>query len=47
MPILINIDMLLAKHKFRSKELADAIGITESNLSILKQEKEEQYVFQH
>ena len=39
MPILINLDMLLVKHKLRSKELADAIGITESNLSILKKGK--------
>lgn len=36
MPIIINIDMLLAKNKLRSKELSEAIGITESNLSILK-----------
>ncbi len=36
MPILINLDILLAKKKIRSKELAEAIGITEQNLSILK-----------
>lgn len=34
--IIINIDVMLAKHKIRSKELAEAIGITEQNLSILK-----------
>ena len=34
--IIINIDVMLAKRKIRSKELADAIGITEQNLSILK-----------
>ncbi len=36
MPIVINLDIALAKKKMRSKELAEAIGITEQNLSILK-----------
>ncbi len=36
MPIIVNIDIILAKKKMRSKELAEAIGITEQNLSILK-----------
>lgn len=36
MPITINLDVVLAKRKIRSKELAEAIGITEQNLSILK-----------
>ncbi len=36
MPIVVNLDIALAKKKMRSKELADAIGITEQNLSILK-----------
>ncbi|MBS0605421.1 MAG: helix-turn-helix transcriptional regulator [Parachlamydiales bacterium] len=36
MPITINLDVMLAKRKMRSKELAEAIGITEQNLSILK-----------
>lgn len=36
MPIMINLDVMLAKRKMRSKELAEAIGITEQNLSILK-----------
>lgn len=36
MTIVINIDVMLAKRKIRSKELAEAIGITEQNLSILK-----------
>lgn len=36
MAIIINIDVMLAKRKMRSKELAEAIGITEQNLSILK-----------
>ena len=36
MTIIINIDVMLAKRKIRSKELAEAIGISEQNLSILK-----------
>lgn len=36
MPIIINLDVMLAKRKVRSKELAEAVGITEQNLSILK-----------
>ena len=37
--IIINVDVMLAKRKMRSKELAEAIGITEQNLSILKNGK--------
>jgi len=36
MPIIINLDVILAKRKMRSNELAKRIGITEQNLSILK-----------
>ena len=36
MAIIINLDVMLAKRKVRSKELAQAIGLTEQNLSILK-----------
>ncbi len=36
MAIQINLDVMLAKRKIRSKELAEAIGITEQNLCILK-----------
>ena len=36
MPITLKLDLLLVKKKMRSKELAEAIGITEQNLSILK-----------
>ena len=36
MTIIINLDVMLAKRKIRSKELAEAVGITEQNLSILK-----------
>ena len=36
MAIIVNLDVMLAKKKMRSKDLAEAIGITEQNLSILK-----------
>lgn len=36
MPVIVNLDVVLAQRKVRSKELAEAIGITESNLSLLK-----------
>lgn len=39
MTIMIQLDLLLAKKKMRSKELAEIIGITEQNLSILKMGK--------
>ena len=39
MPIVVTLDVMLARRKVRSKELADQIGITEANLSLLKQGK--------
>lgn len=36
MPIIVNVDIMLAKRKMSSGELADKIGITAANLSILK-----------
>ncbi|WP_423063980.1 helix-turn-helix domain-containing protein [Candidiatus Paracoxiella cheracis] len=36
MAIVINLDIVLAKRKVKSNELADAIGITPQNLSTLK-----------
>ena len=39
MPIVINLDVILAKRKMKSKELAEIIGITTANLSILKSGK--------
>lgn len=36
MPIIVNLDVMLAKRKMKSNELAKLIGITEQNLSILK-----------
>ena len=39
MGIIVNLDVMLAKRKMRSNELAKLIGITEQNLSILKNAK--------
>ncbi|WP_299520795.1 helix-turn-helix transcriptional regulator [Winogradskyella sp.] len=39
MPIVVNLDVMLAKRKMKSKELAEIIGITTANLSILKSGK--------
>ena len=36
MPIIINVDVMLAKRKMQSQELAEKISITQANLSILK-----------
>jgi putative transcriptional regulator len=37
--IVVNLDVMLAKRKMRSKELAEIVGITEANLSLLKSGK--------
>lgn len=39
MAIIINLDVVLAKRKMKSKELAEKIGITPANLSVLKSGK--------
>lgn len=39
MPIVVRLDVMLAKRKVRSNVLAAAIGITEANLSLLKSGK--------
>jgi putative transcriptional regulator len=36
MPIIVNLDVMLARRKMKSIELAKAIGISETNLSLLK-----------
>lgn len=36
MPIIVNLDVMLAKRKMKSNELAEKVGITVANLSILK-----------
>jgi putative transcriptional regulator len=39
MPIIVNLDVMLAKRKVRSRDLAEAIGIAEQNVSLLKSGK--------
>ena len=39
MPIKVNLAVMLAQRGVKSKDLAQAIGITEANLSLLKQGK--------
>lgn len=39
MPIVVNLDIMLSKRNMKSKELAEIIGITTANLSILKSGK--------
>ena len=39
MPIVVSLDVMLARRKMRSRELAERIGITEQNVSLLKSGK--------
>ena len=39
MPILLRLDVVMARRKVRSRTLARAIGISETNLSLLKSGK--------
>lgn len=39
MPIVVNLDVMMAKRKISSSELCQKIGITNANLSILKTNK--------
>jgi putative transcriptional regulator len=39
MPIVVNLDVMLARRKMRSRELAEQVGITEQNISLLKSGK--------
>lgn len=36
MPIIVNLDVMMAKRKISSLELSEKIGITPANLSVLK-----------
>jgi len=36
MPVIVNLDVMLAKRKMKLNDLADAVGITPQNLSVLK-----------
>ena len=37
--IIVNLDVMMAKRKISSQELAEKVGITQANLSILKTNK--------
>lgn len=39
MPIIVNLDVMMAKRKIGLAELASKIGITQANISILKNNK--------
>ena len=39
MPIVVNLDVMLARRKMRSRDLAAQIGIAEQNVSLLKSGK--------
>ena len=39
MPIVVRLDVMMARRKMRAKELARRVGITEANLSLLKSGK--------
>jgi putative transcriptional regulator len=39
MPIIVNLDVMMAKRKMSSTELSERLGITMANLSILKKTK--------
>jgi len=39
MPIVVNLDVMMAKRKISSSELSEKMGITMANLSILKTNK--------
>ena len=36
MPLVVNVDVMLARRKMRLNELAERVGITPQNLSVLK-----------
>lgn len=36
MPIVVNVDVMLARRKMRLNDLAERVGITAQNLSVLK-----------
>ena len=38
-PIVVRLDLMLAHRKIKSKELAEQVGMTEANMSLLKQGK--------
>ena len=45
MSIIVNVDVMMARRKMSSQELAERIGITQANLSILKTGKAKEIRF--
>lgn len=45
MPIIVRLDVMLARRKAKSKDLAAHVGITEANLSLLKSGKVKGFKF--
>ena len=39
MPVVVRLDVMLARRKMKSRELAEHVGITEQNISLLKSGK--------
>ena len=39
MPIVVQLDVMLARRKVKSRDLAEFVGITDANMSLLKQGK--------
>ena len=39
MPVVVQLDLMLARRKVKSRDLAEHVGITEANMSLLKQGK--------
>ena len=39
MPVIVHLDVMLARRKMRSRELAERVDITEQNISLLKSGK--------
>ena len=46
MPIVVQLDVMLARRKVRSKALAEHVGMTEANMSLLKQGKVKGFRFE-
>ena len=45
--IVFNIDVMLAKRRMGVTDLAEKVGITLANMSVLKTEKQKRYEYQH
>ncbi len=46
MPIIVNLDVMMAKRKMSLNELSEKVGLTLSNLPILKPERQKPFVLQ-